>query len=94
MPEGGIAGGANVAVRQAIGRYFVIPTTAAATTSTTPVVAASTSNAGGTADTQVGDGAGDGGSIAGRKRSHSSSGGTADTPSSAGDRWRERRGYV
>jgi len=98
IPEGGIAGGANAAVRQAIGRYFVIPTTMAATSATTtPVVAASSSNAGGTADILVGDGAGEGGSMVGRKRSHSNSGVAAEVPlnqSSAGDRWRERRGYV
>src|SRR6266702_4396238 len=87
MPEGGIAGGANAAVRRAIGRYFVIPRT------TTAVA-----NAGDPANVLVGDGAaGDGRTGTGRKRSHSSSGvaaAAALSGSSAGNRWRERRGYV
>jgi hypothetical protein len=93
MPEGGIAGAANAAVRRAIGRYFVIPSATAVATSTT----ASASNAGDTAGILVGDEAGDGRSMVGRKRSHSSSGVAAEAPlnrSSGGDRWRERRGYV
>lgn len=99
MPEGGIAGGTNAAVRRAIGRYFVIPHTTTASTSATPVVAASASNAGGpAAGVSVGDGAGDGRTAVGRKRSHSSSGvaaaAAALSGSSAGNRWRERRGYV
>lgn len=97
MPEDGIAGGANVAVRRAIGRYFVIPRTSTADTSTTPVVAASPSNANGTAEIPVGDGTGDGRIVVGRKRSHSNSGLAAPAPlsgNSAGNRWRERRGYV
>ncbi|KAH9053652.1 hypothetical protein EDB87DRAFT_1650544 [Lactarius vividus] len=91
MPEGGIAGGANAAVRRAIGRYFVIPRT---DTSTTPVGATSPS---GTAELPVGDGTGDGRIVVGRKRSHSNSGMAGPAPlsgNSAGNRWRERRGYV
>ncbi|KAH9025522.1 hypothetical protein EDB85DRAFT_2092808 [Lactarius pseudohatsudake] len=97
MPEGGIAGSANAAVRRAIGRYFVIPRISTADTSTTPVVAASPSSANGTAEIPVVDGTGDGRVVVGRKRSHSNSGLAAPAPlsgNSAGNRWRERRGYV
>ena len=94
MPEEGITGGANAAVRRAIGRYFFIPRT---TTSTTTVLAVSASNVGGIADIPIGEEIGKGRTVGGRKRSHSSTGAGAVAPwtgSSSGDRWRERRGYL
>jgi hypothetical protein len=85
--EGG--GIANAAVRRAIGRYFVIP----------PKTAASAP-----ADVLVSDtgGDGDGKAVIGRKRAYSAMLGEAATAAasngssstSAGDRWRERRGYI
>ncbi|KAF8269914.1 hypothetical protein EI94DRAFT_1771079 [Lactarius quietus] len=97
MPGDGISSGENSAVRRAIGRYFVIPRSTTVATSSSSVLVDSTSNASGTADILVGDGTWEGRSIVGRKRSHSSSAAAAATPmsgSSAGDRWRERRGYL
>jgi len=96
MPEDGITGGANSAVRQAMGRYFVIPHS---TTSTTTGLEVSASNTGGMADMMipVGDETGETRAVIGRKRSHSSSGSAVVEPmtgSSSGDRWRERRGYI
>jgi hypothetical protein len=91
MPEDGIAGGVNSAVRREIGRYFVIPRTSTAATSTTSVVPASVSNDGGS------DGVEEERTVVGRKRAHSSSGTAGVAPvtgSSAADRWRERRGYL
>ena len=91
MPEDGIAGGTNSALRREIGRYFVITRTSTAASTTTSVVSASASNDGGTVDS---DEAEKERTFAGRKRSHSSSGVAPLTGSSAGDRWKERRGYV
>ena len=96
MPEDGINSGVNSAVRQAMGRYFVIPrsTTSASTT----FLDVSASNAGGgMADMLVDEETGERRSVVGRKRSHSNSGPASVEPvagSSSGDRWRERRGYI
>ncbi|SRR5229473_7550070 len=93
--DGGVIGGAaNPAVRRAIGRYFIVPSRTAATTTATA-----------SADVLVSDVGGDERVVIGRKRSHSAGSGPsvlAATTSSdrrvataaAGDRWRERRGYI
>ena len=88
LEGGGIGGAANAAVRSAIGRYFVIP--ARTTTTATPAAA----------DVPVSNGEEDGRVLIGRKRAHSAVGATTTgsdrsaAPAAAGDRWRERRGYV
>ena|SRR5258708_2384106 len=95
---GGIGGAANPAVRRAIGRYFIVPSRTAAATAATTTATAS-------ADVLVSDVGGDERVVIGRKRSHSAGSGPsvpAATTSSdrrvatatAGDRWRERRGYI
>ncbi|KAH9957108.1 hypothetical protein BC827DRAFT_1157424 [Russula dissimulans] len=83
--EGGIGSAANAAVRRAIGRYFIIPHTTRTTTT-----AAATAPA----DVLVSD-EGEGRVVIGRKRAHSIPGTAAlDGSGEAGDRWRERRGYL
>ena len=91
MPGDGMASGVNSAMRWEIGRYFVIHRTSTVASSSTSVVSASASNDGGTADSDVAE---EERTVVGRKRSYSSSGVAPLTGSSAGDRWRERRGYV
>lgn len=86
--EGGdIGGAADPTVRRAIGRYFVIP---ARMTTTTANPAP--------ADVLISDEEEDGRVVIGRKRAHSAAGATASNRSSAtaaaGDRWRERRGFI
>jgi hypothetical protein len=90
LEGGGIGGAANAEVRRAIGRYFVIPartTTTTAATATPPP-----------ADVLVSDEEEDGRVVIGRKRTHSAAGATGSDRSTAtaaaGDRWRERRGYI
>lgn len=78
----GIGGAANAAVRRVIGQYFVIPSRA--TTTTSPALVSDEEDAG-----RV---------VIGRKRAHSAVGATGSDGSAgtatAGDRWRERRGYI
>jgi len=84
--EGGIGSAANSAVRRAIGRYFIIPHTTRTTTTTAAAAPA---------DVLVMDGEEQDRVVIGRKRAHSISGTAAsDGGTGAGDRWRERRGYV
>jgi hypothetical protein len=82
---GGIGSAANVAARRAIGRYFVIP----ARTMTRTLSPA---------DFLVSDEEEDGTVVIGRKRAHSAAGATGSDGSAAtvaaGDRWRERRGFI
>jgi hypothetical protein len=86
LEGGGIGGAANAAVRRAIGRYFVIPARTATTATPSP------------ADVLISDGEEDGRVVIGRKRTHSAAGTTGSdrstTTAAAGDRWRERRGYI
>ena len=89
---GGIA---NAAVRRAIGRYFVIPPKTMTTATATAAANAPP------ADVLVSaDGDGDGGVAIGRKRAYSAMSGEGagaasnGSSTSAGDRWRERRGYI
>ncbi|KAH9976485.1 hypothetical protein BJV74DRAFT_862093 [Russula compacta] len=97
--EGGIGSAANAAVRSAIGRYFVIPHMTSTTTTTATTMTAPTDilvSAG------EGEREGEGPVVIGRKRTHSVSGaatsnangGSTDAAAAAGDRWRERRGYI
>ena len=86
-----MASGVNSAMRWEIGRYFVIHRTSTVASSSTSVVSASASNDGGAAGSDVAE---EERTVVGRKRSYSSSGVAPLTGSSAGDRWRERRGYV
>ena len=85
LEGGGIGSTANVAVRRAIGRYFVIPARTTMTTTPSP------------ADFLVSDEEEDGTVVIGRKRAHSAAGATGSDGSTAtvaaGDRWRERRGF-
>lgn len=88
----GIGGTSNAAVRRAIGRYFVIPARTSMTTTTATTAAPAP------ADVLVSDEEEDGRVVIGRKRAHSAAGTTGSDGSSAtataGDRWRERRGYI
>lgn len=89
--EGGDIGGvANATARRAIGRYFIFPartTTTTATATPAPV------------DVLVSDEEEDERIIIGRKRAHSAVEATGSpdrcsATAAAGDRWRERRGYI
>ena len=91
--EGGdVEGAANATVRRAIGRYFIIP---ARTTTTTTTAAATPAPA----DVLASDEEEDGRVVIGRKRAHSAVEATGSpdrcsATAAAGDRWRERRGYI
>ena len=90
--EGGDVGGpADATVRRAIGRYFIIP----ARTTTTTTAAATPAPV----DVLVSDEEEDGRVVIGRKRAHSAVEATGSpdrcsATAAAGDRWRERRGYI
>ena len=88
--EGGdVEGAANATVRRAIGRYFIIPARTTTTAAVTPAPV----------DVLVSDEEEDGRVVIGRKRAHSAVEATGSpdrcsATAAAGDRWRERRGYI